>query len=309
MHVTLAVVLGNADQVVVAVDRRTTTSRRKIESENAGKVGHAICDDASFIYCFTGLASVGRTFVTSRWLAMALYNAAQKSHRYFDIVIAFSDEATAYFRDHLKAVSASDRRLTIMFVGYLKTGQIVCSLISNFQDWAVRDHSEAQRAFSYLTEVSRTSEENPTCVQAIGQFGALTGKDEGEVRALLERRPPPNAVLQKAISWVQNVSDRPKARGTVGKRITTARLIRTEPNEPVVGYASDTVETTMPLIDQVDLRTGASRAFMVEGRLSTTAPFIHPRQHRNALCSCGSGKKYRHCHGRVAKLSAAKNTA
>lgn len=306
---TLAVVLGNADQIVVAVDRRTTTtSRRKIESENAGKVGHAICDDASFIYCFTGLASDGRKFITSRWLPMALYNAAQKSHRYRDIVIAFSDEATAYFRDYLKAVSAADRRLTIMFVGYLETGQIACSLISNFQDWEVVDHPEAQLAFSYLTEVSRIGVENPTYVQAIGQFGALTEKDEGEVRALLERRPPPNAVLQKAISWVQNVSGRLKAGGTVGKRITTARLIRSEPNEPVVGYASDTVETTMPLLDQVDLRTGAPRAFMVEGVLSTTVPFIYPRQHRNAPCSCGSGKKYRHCHGRIAKPSATEIT-
>ncbi len=306
---TLAVVLGNADQIVVAVDRRTTTtSRRKIESENAGKVGHAICDDASFVYCFTGLASDGRKFITSRWLPMALYNAAQKSHRYLDIVIAFSDEATAYFRDYLRAVSAADRRLTIMFVGYLETGQIVCSLVSNFQDWEVVDHPEAQPAFSYLTEVSRIGVENPTYVQAIGQFGALTEKDEGEICALLERRPPPNAVLQKAISWVQNVSDRPKARGTVGKRITTARIIRSEPNEPVVGYASDIVETTMPLLDQVDLRTGAPRAFMVEGVLSTTTPFIYPRQHRNAPCSCGSGKKYRHCHGRIAKPSATENT-
>ena len=66
--------------------------------------------------------------------------------------------------------------------------------------------------------------ENPAFIQAIGQFGALTKKDEGEVRALLESCPPPNAVLQKALWWVQNVSDRPKAGGTVGKRITTARL-------------------------------------------------------------------------------------
>ena len=101
-------------------------------------------------------------------------------------------------------------------------------------------------AFSYLTEGSRIDVQNPTCVQAIGQFGALTAKDEGEVRALLERRPPPNAVLQKAIWWVQNVSDRPKTKGTVGKRITTARLMRSDPSTPVVGYASDTIETAIP---------------------------------------------------------------
>ena len=93
---TLAVVLGNADQIVVAADRRTT-SRGKMQSENIGKIGHAICDDASFVYCFTGLANDGRRFVTSRWLPMALCNAAQKSHRYLDIVVAFSNEATAFF--------------------------------------------------------------------------------------------------------------------------------------------------------------------------------------------------------------------
>jgi hypothetical protein len=300
---TLAVVLGNADQIVVAVDRRTT-SRKGIESENAGKIGHATCDDASFIYCFTGLASDGRKFATSQWLPMALWNAAQKSHQYRDIVIAFSDEVTAYFRDHLKHVSAADLRLTVMFVGYLNTGQIVCSLITNFQEWNIVDHPAAQPAFSYLTEISRLGVENPTFVQAIGQFGALTVKDESEVRALLERRTPPNAVLQKAISWVQSVSDRARARGTIGKRITTARLIRLEPNEPVVGYASDAMESKVPLLDQIDLRTGAPKAFVVEGVLSAAGPFIFPRRHRNAPCSCGSGKKYRHCHGRVMKPDA-----
>ncbi len=38
------------------------------------------------------------------------------------------------------------------------------------------------------------------------------------------------------------------------------------------------------------------------GRASSaaaTAPSVDPRTPRNAACPCGSGKKYKHCHGRV----------
>jgi preprotein translocase subunit SecA len=30
-----------------------------------------------------------------------------------------------------------------------------------------------------------------------------------------------------------------------------------------------------------------------------SADEIDPRTPRNAMCPCGSGKKYKHCHGRV----------
>jgi preprotein translocase subunit SecA len=36
------------------------------------------------------------------------------------------------------------------------------------------------------------------------------------------------------------------------------------------------------------------------GTASTAAaPGVDPRTPRNAACPCGSGKKYKHCHGRV----------
>ncbi len=300
---TLAVALGNCDQIVLAIDRRLTAGGR-VKHDDKGKVGHAICDDASFLYCFTGLAEDGRGHVTSRWLLQALYNAAQKSqtHCYREIVIAFANEAAAYFSTQLQHLSAKDRRITFMFMGYLDTGHIVNSLITNFQDYETpMDHAEAQPDFSYRTEISRDGIENPTCVQAIGQFQALTPRDEMKLRKLLEDRKPADAVLQTSIAFIQEVSDRKAAGGTVGKKVTTARLQRSDPEAPIVGYGSDQVSSQMPLLDQVNLRTGAPEVLISDAQISTTSPFIFPRARRGAPCPCGSGKKYRHCHGQPPK--------
>jgi hypothetical protein len=295
---TLVIALANADQIIQVSDRRLSANGRLFD-DSSNKAGHAICDDASFLYSFTGLARAG-SHVTSRWLLDALYNSAQKKHGYFDIANALTEEATRYFHSSntLRALPAASRRLTIMYTGYTSNDLIVSSLISNFQDFTnFIDHPKANREFTIYTEESiRPAAENPTMMQVIGQFGSFTQADEAELRQMLEQRAPAEGIRQKAIAIVQDIADRPSSHNTVGKRINTARLPHCDPMLPVVGYVSDIVENTTYFPDQINLRSGAPKLISYDAQLTADSPVVFPKVHRNALCPCGSGLQFRYCH-------------
>lgn len=295
---TLIVAVANADQIIQVSDRRLTYNTRLVD-DAANKAGHAICDDASFLYSFTGLARATK-HSTSHWLPEALYDGAQKGHCFHEIVEAFAEVATQYFEStpDIRGLPAASRRLTVMFTGYRNDGHIVSALISNFQDFTnCISYPAANRVFTSFIESSVVpAEANPTMIQVVGQFGAFTNEDESQLRLMLEARAPAEAVRQKAIAIVQDVADRTASSGTVGKRLSTARLNRVDRLAPVVGYSSDVVESGMPLIDQVNLCTGAPKFIIADCQINATSPVVFPRVHRNAPCPCGSGKKYRHCH-------------
>lgn len=295
---TLVVAVANADQIIQVSDRRLTYNTRLVD-DAANKAGHAICDDASFLYSFTGLARATK-HSTSHWLPEALYAAAQKGHCFHEIVEAFAEVATRHFQStsDIRGLPAASRRLTVMFTGYRNDGHVVSALITNFQYLAnFTNNSTANGVFTSYTDASVVpAVENPTIIQVVGQSGAFTREDESQLRLMLEARAPAEAIRQKAIAIVQDVSDRPACSGTVGKRLSTARLNRVDPLAPVVGYSSDVVESGMPLIDQVNLCTGAPKFVIADCQINAPSPVVFPRVHRNAPCPCGSGKKYRHCH-------------
>jgi hypothetical protein len=300
---TFAIVLANADHIVQASDRRLTNKNGTLNNDSANKAGHAICDDASFLYCFTGLASIGNGSedITSNWLMETLYDAAQHGHRYRDIVDAFADEASKFFSSsrYVQRLAAADRRLTVMLTGHTADDFIFNALISNFQDHAtLTAYPEAREQFMVHAEQSPDFAQNPAFIRAIGQSQALTDADRSRLREMLASRRPAEAMVQKAIALIQDIADRPQTCGTVGKGVNTARLSRADPLVSVGAYASGQLENTIHLLDKVNLRTGAPRVFVSDFRVSTASPVVFPRVHRNAPCPCKSGKRYRHCHRR-----------
>jgi len=233
---TFCISLSNSDQIIQVTGRRLTGSKGELIDDSVNKMGHAICGDATFLYCFTGLARAGRNHITSRWILDALYEIGQTTNIYRNITVGLTNIATRDFqRGELAKIPASARRLTIMLTGYGSDGHIYNALISNFQDFArFIDHTEAQPNFKLLgfRSTHPIGAENPTCVQVIGQFNALTTADEAQLRQLLEQRAPGEAIRRKVISLVQDIADRPSACGTVGKKVSTARLMLSQPFVP-----------------------------------------------------------------------------
>lgn len=296
---TFALVVANADQIIQVSDRRLTGWNGSVLTEASGKAGHLLCDDASVLYCFTGLATI-RGFKTSTWLMEALQAASNKDARFRELIEHFAELATEHFRSDLDVLSAhvKHRRLTVMLCGYTANGHIVSALISNFQDFAnFIDHPAAQQQFTVYCEQSKIpASENPTMIQAVGAFNAMTDVDERELRLLLDRRAPHAAIRAKAAAIVGEISDRHRSAGTVGKRLNTGRIDYLSPLFACAGYESDIVELEMPMLDMVDARTGSTGLLIGQVQLTAGVPIVYPVVHRSAPCPCGSGRKYMFCH-------------
>ncbi len=295
---TFAIVLANADQIIQVSDRRLT-SKGSLFDDSYGKAGYAVCDDATFIYCFTGLACNGG-YSTSDWLVDALYESAQVKHDFRGIISTFLNKASKKFKESsdITSLPLSSRRLTVMMTGYTADDLIFNALISNFQDFeSAIDYPEAKENFTLHFEVSSFPvRQNPTMIQAVGQFNTLTYQDENELREMLVQRKSAEAIRQKAISLVQDISIRPKSGATVGKKINTARLDRSNLQYVTAGYVSDEVENQIQLLDALQLKSSTPQLAIRSMQVHADVPIVFPRVHRNALCTCGSGKKYRFCH-------------
>lgn len=296
---TFALVVANSDQIIQVSDGRLTGWDGSVLTEASGKAGHLLCDDASVLYSFTGLATI-RGFKTSTWLMEALQAASKKDARFRELIDHFAKLATEHFRSDPDVLSAhvKYRRLTVMLCGYTANGHIVSALISNFQDFVnFIDYPDAQPQFTVYCEQSEMpASENPTMIQAVGAFNAMTNVDEQELRLLLERRAPHAAIRAKAAAIVAEISDRHRSAGTVGKRLNTGRIDYLCPVFAYAGYESNIVEQEMPMLDMVDARTGGTGLLIGQLQFTASLPIVHPVVHRNAPCPCGSGKKYRFCH-------------
>jgi SEC-C motif len=296
---TFALVAANADQIIQVSDRRLTGWDGAVLTEASGKAGHLLCDDASVLYCYTGLAIING-FKTSTWLMEALQAAAKKDARYRELVEHFAELATEHFwtNPDILSTDVRNRRLTVMLSGYTADGFIVNALISNFQDFVnFTNHPDAQPEFTVHCERSKTPAfDNPTMIQAVGAFNAMTETDERELRELLERRAPHAAIRAKAAAIVADISGRHRSRGTVGKRLNTGRLDYRSPFAAIAGYESDIVENEIAMLDMVDARTMSPGITIGQLQISAGVPVVYPAVHRNAPCPCGSGKKYKFCH-------------
>lgn len=160
---------------------------------------------------------------------------------------------------------------------------------SNWQDFKPQalNHTEAKSAFTVHCEVStETMLANPTCIQAIGAFDALTDADVSALREMLENRAPRSAIVTKAAAVVERVAQHHRSAATVGRRLNTACIPHEAPDSAASGYVTDGVEHSIPLINTVKI-LGENYLKVRAVELRSAEPLAGPKLHRNALCWCG----------------------
>jgi len=302
---TLIVSLANKDYVVQISDRRLSSNGRLIDDES-NKCGVVFCLNARMAFGYTGLAKYG-SFSTAKWLLKALHDSAKPDYTIGEVLENLKGKATETFKNHpaLKNLSNKQKSLAVMFTGFinidgsLKAG---CATLSNFHNFNNNTrYDEAAEEFSVNYSSANKETTNPTLVQRVGNWHAMTEKDIDELRGLLLKSVPCEAVVGKALEVVRDIADRPKSSGTIGKQLTSICL----PKDPNLGvessYSTDVVkpETYMPAlvyllpdqhmtVDNISIRP-------VE---ANTPPISVPKARRKAPCPCGSNKKYKHCHGK-----------
>jgi len=187
-----------------------------VEDESS-KAGFLECLNARLPFGFTGLAEHGE-FRTRDWLLEALQDSGPPEYAAKEVLERLRSRASDTFRLHpaLQSLHRADRRLSIMFSGYLyhHTPPLAAfAILTNFQNIpGGPDEAEACDEFR-LTFASerRPSDGEPTLIQRVGNWRAMTGDDESTLRSFLEDRKPPQAIIGEAIELFRQIADRPAA--------------------------------------------------------------------------------------------------
>jgi len=288
-------------------DRRLSWDGKLVEDDST-KAGLLVCSNARFAFGFTGLAKWGG-FITQKWLLEALLDVAPPDFSAGELLQRLCISASETFASHpaLRNAPPEYKRLSIMFSGYLDDHVpplLAYAILTNYQDRDAHvDHGAALPEFrGYTWDELRPASEEITFVQRIGNWQAMQKSDEEELRHLLQFRKPLNAVRDKAVSIIKRMSDRPAARGTIGKWVSSIVLYRDPEVDIASGYHPDEVTYHSRIIDKVVVGPQGSAAFrdvtirMIEPGASP--PMLVPKVGRNDPCPCGNGQKYKNCHGR-----------
>lgn len=306
---TIIISVGNNEHVVQFSDRRLSNAGVILEN-SSNKATAFACTDGRFAVGYTGLARNGN-FVLQEWLVDALGRCASPDFTAVGTIDRLRAELTRLFRTHpdIRGLPAPTRRLTIMFSGYLirPVGPRIGNLwISNFQDFdAFTDHKEAAPEFRTFNEVQPDEETGITSyIQRVGAWTAMSEEDVIVFRNLLERSAPLANIIDAGVGIVRRLSDSTKAANSVGKEVAVTIIPKDFNVEISTRVRIDSGRDEIRLVDTVSAFSEQLGTFSVRDlRISVDEPSpekraFQPKQGRNERCSCKSGKKFKHCHGR-----------
>jgi len=92
-------------------------------------------------------------------------------------------------------------------------------------------------------------------------------------------------------------ADQKWANGTIGKQVISI-ILRRGSVTPECGYHTDIATTARYYPKQVNARPDGFVTCGLTLSGSDGKPVAYPKEQRNELCPCGSGVKYKRCHGK-----------
>ena len=293
---TLNLFLVNSDQAIVLSDRRLIENGRLVNSE-ATKVATIVGLDGRSVMAFTGLARYG-AFDASRWLLEAVGEAG-RADRLISSAVGRLREALEAKVDSLGITKADDRRLSVTIAGYLYSSGVPVAHVwrlSNFEGDRL-DVSEPRAAGEFVLAAARQTESRAVLAYPSGFDAAFTAEEQKAVVALLQERRPPAAIVGKASEVMRRIASDQSSRGWIGTDYTSA-IVPGDPAQRIsVDFHVGAPTRTVYMPSMVNLETGILMADPKVTQVSE-GPWVVPKIGRNRPCSCGSGQKYKRCHGR-----------
>jgi hypothetical protein len=301
---TLIMVLENNDQAIILADRRLSAARRPL-NEEYNKLAAFVCKNARVGVGFTGVATTSTGFNTAQWLLTALMEAARPSPFLQPTVERLREIAT---RDI--GALPGENRLTVVLAGYIHSDAppLGCLYwISNFEGPGAKRYGPVRPAFeSYVITQDRPSPEQFWLMNVYGSTDALKNRasqEEGAaVRHLLEQRRPARAIRDKAWEALNRVGAPRRELGRIGRQWGSI-VVPSDPSGPVMtDYLSHENRWEVEFPSQVVMigedTDGAVMGLSLRKEVHAT-PLVVRKVPRNHPCPCGSGTKYKFCHGRV----------
>lgn len=302
---TLIRAFGNSEQIILIGDKRLTSDGEVIEEESC-KISLLLCSNARLGLGYSGIARAGG-FDTHAWLLKTLSNCARPDYEAKEILERFKTIASETFSTHysLRALPRYKKNLSILFAGYLYhhspplAGFAIISNHLNLKDPLTPDEADGFKA-QYWDEI-RPLDQEPTFIQQIGYTAGVGIEEDKEIRSMLKRKAPTKALLGKVIDNFHKIADSPFSKGLIGKQL----MVGIVPRNPSDSFRGEYVSTHIKHITYMpDIVYATKGVNMAVSNISveavdpdTTPPLVIPRVSRNAPCPCGSGKKYKRCHG------------
>lgn len=296
---TLIIGGANTEFAFLVSDRRFTYTNRYRDDEKNKLIAFTLRDSRCLV-AFTGLAE-WEQFQTAHWLTRALSDAAVPDLTLPTTMTRLTQAATEQFKT--LNCRADVKRLSIVASGYwhdISPARAFFFRISNFETNG-QYYTEAKPEFTLLHRVQGgPASGEPHFLFAAGARVALPS-DWKSIADLLKDRKKAEAIVNKTVSVIRAAADSPKAGGTIGKQCNSGFIERDTPRTAVEYHpVSGSSVIYMPDVVVRNGRMGiVSRGAKIEAFHDDGTPRqqVIPRVHRNAPCPCGSGKKYRECHG------------
>lgn len=305
---TLILALTNLSQVVLLSDRRLTVNGQLIDDndDESNKASVLDCRNARLAVAFTGLARTGN-FFTNRWLPAALMESAAPDFLMGSTVKRFQEKATRDFA-RIKVDRPSDKCLSVVLAGYCYDDtppRAYCWLVSNFETFDYQQPPRLDPSDVFTAEYYRDKrpiEEGSHILFAAGAYRAVKESDFESLGTLLRQNKPSHALIAKGLEVIRTAADSVQV---IGKQCTSITL-PSNPEDDVIGeYHSAKQARSHYYPSFIKARGDGSGTYviadtMVEYRDANDQPLMRtvPKVGRNDRCPCGSGLKYKNCHGR-----------
>jgi hypothetical protein len=250
------------------------------------------------LFAYTGMAS-WQQFETLSWLSTVIFDVALPWRSCRRVLAALRKRASKDFASDpiLRAIPREHARLSVLFCGYrasIMDGRLehepFAAVLSNFQDLRTGViHPARQDEFALFY----SGREDERCT-ILGAAAGVSAADRGDLHQMAVDGRPVAAMRGKAKHIIDEASQDWRSANTVGPNMMFATLTSDRRVPPQVVHHSATGGDQVHLIGMVSREAGLAIAKI---RLQTLEPFpATPRP--NNPCPCGSGKKYKRCHGR-----------
>jgi hypothetical protein len=129
-------------------------------------------------------------------------------------------------------------------------------------------------------------------------YGHVGPADVEPLSKMMKEGRPAVTIVAKGVELVRRWADHPAAQGTIGKQMMSVVLPSDHTVIATARYHTAVVQPTAYLMSEVQALPWASYAAR-GGRIveASGGPGAVPPAGRNEPCPCGSGKKYKRCHG------------
>jgi hypothetical protein len=296
--------MGNSEQTVVVGDRRLmsfTGGVASVAAEDRTKLTAFECRDGRGVFAFAGLAEA-TSFRADEWLLGALVEAARPDYGLAVTLNRLPELATARIAK-VKNLNESERRLSIFFGGYAYPDddrpRMIQAIISNFER-VNRRLASGRSADDFWIDGSMQRDAEWTTEPAVVCGGEPGGCRAARVgRADQARGPGLRPCSRRAgVNVIRAASDR-DGHATIGKDCLVAVVPSEASQGTILSHEPDQPTRIMAAANLV--RAGGDDDWYAirDMRIEPDDPSVvlMPKTGRNKPCPCGSGRKFKHCHG------------